>query len=161
MPTVSLAVALCLFAQLDGPSDAKPGSLLPLADPDAVFQSACARLKALEKDHPALAGLGKVKPRIERTDDKRLKSAGIAFEVNAVPPGKAPARAKDKSKPFVYISVQVWTGGSAQPPAGLRGFQHMGKVYDGWVQVYASDPRLVTAVRRAVDEPLLAPAVKE
>lgn len=141
-----------------GPPLASPA---PELDPQKVFQAACDRLKALEAKHGTLNGISKIKPSLQLDENKRLKSASFVFEQNAVPPGKSPARAKDEAKPFFYVSVQVWSGHSQQPPAGLRTIQWKGEVYQAWVQVYGSDAGLVKAVRKAVDEPILAPIPKK
>jgi hypothetical protein len=139
----------------------RPAAPAPQLDPQAVFQSACDRLRELESKYPALGGLSKVKPSVKLSDDKRFESASFTFQQNAAPPGKDPAKALDASKPFLFISVQVWTGHSLQPPAGIHGFQWKDEDYEAWVQVYASDPLIVTAVRKTVAEPILAPPARD
>jgi hypothetical protein len=146
----------------DGPPPVPvPKTPKPELDPEEVFRSACDRLKALEAKHAALKGVAEVKPSTERDDDKQLKAADFVFERNAVPSGKDAAKAKDEGKPFLYVSVQVWSGHSQQPPAGTRGFQWKGKEYTAWVSVDGSDVELVKAIRKAVDEPILAPVPKK
>jgi hypothetical protein len=141
--------------------DPAPVSPKPELDPQEVFQSAIDRLKGLEPKHAMLKGVSEVKPSRQVDDIMRLKSTDFVFAQNAVPPGKNPARAKDEAKPFVYVSVQVWSGHSQQPPGGLRAFQWKGEEYSVWVQVYGSDAELVKAVRKEVEEPILAPIPKK
>lgn len=157
---VTAAVVALATARMSG-GDPPPASSNPELDPQEVFQSAIVRLKGLEAKHGALKGVSEVKPRLQLDDNKRVKSTDFVFEHNAVPPGKNPAKAKDDAKPFVYVSVQVWSGHSQQPPAGLRAFKWKGEEYAAWVQVYGSDADLVKAVRKAVDEPMLAPIPKK
>jgi hypothetical protein len=156
---LAAAVVALATARLLG-GDPPPASPKPELDPQEVFQSAIDRLKVLEAKHGALKGASEVKPRLQLDDDKRLKSTDFVFEQNATPPGKGPAKAKDEAKPFVYVSVQVWSGHSQQPPAGLRVFKWKGEEYVAWVQVYGSNAELVQAVRKAVDEPILTPVPK-
>ncbi len=130
-------------------------------DPREVFQAACNRLKALEPQWNALKGVSAVTPQIELGENKRLTSALFIFQQNAVPPGKEPAKAKDASRPFLYVSVQLWSGRSQQPPASVREFEWKGETYQAWVQVYGSDPELVAALRQTVDEQILAPPAIE
>ena len=163
-PLVNIALAAAVVALVTVPiwaGDPPPASPKPELDPQQVFQSAIDRLKDLEAKHGALKGVSEVKPRLQLDDSKRLKSTDFVFEQNVVPPGKNPAKAKDEAMPFVYVSVQVWSGHSQQPPAGLRAFKWKGKEYAAWVQVYGSDADLVKAVRKAVDEPMLAPLPKK
>jgi hypothetical protein len=158
---VLTAVVVALSPSWVSGGNPPPASPVPEFDPQEVFQAACDRLKDLEAKHGALKGVSEVKPRLQLDDNKRLKAADLVFEQNAVPPGKGPAKAKDAAKSFVYVSVQVWSGHSQQPPAGLRAFIWKGEEYEAWVQVYGSDAELVKAVRKAVDEPILAPAPKK
>ena len=72
-------------------------------------------------------------------------------------PGKNDATAKDDSKPFFYVSVQLWSGRSQSPPANLYEFKWQGQTYQMWVRVYGSDAELVKTVRKSVEEPLLEP----
>jgi hypothetical protein len=154
------AVVALATARMSG-GDPVPASPKPELDPQEVFQSAIDHLKGLEAKHGALKGVSEVKPRLQLDDNKRLKSTDFIFEQNAVPPGKSPAKAKDEAKPFVYVSLQVWSGHSQQPPAGLRAFKWKGEEYAAWLQVYGSDAELVQAVRKAVDEPMLTPMPKK
>ncbi len=156
LAVLTVAVVVLAKARLSG-GDPPPASPGPELDPQEVFRSAVDRLKSLEARHGALKGLSEVKPRLQLDDNKRLKSAGFVSEQNAIPPGKNPARAKDETKPFFHVSVQVWSGHSQQPPGGLRAFKWKGEEYEAWVQVYGSDAELVKAVRKAVDEAILAP----
>jgi hypothetical protein len=126
-------------------------------DPEKVFAKACEWLSALESKQPQLKGVSHVKPVIERDEKNRLKSADFVFEQNAIPPGKGPAKPKDESKPFVYVSIQAWAGRTQQPPAGLCEFEWNQQIYQMWVRVFASDADLVKAVRKTVEEPLREP----
>lgn len=147
-------------AQLFG-QNSSPPSNDPELDPQEVFQLACDRLKNLEAKHGELNGVAKVKPRLQLNGKKELTSAGFVFELNAIPPGKNPAKAKGESKPFFFVSVQVWSGHSQQPPGDLQAFKWKGEEYEAWVQVYGSDAELVKAVRKAVAEPIIAPTPKK
>jgi hypothetical protein len=73
-----------------------------------------------------------------------------------VPQGKEAAKAKDDSKPFVHVSVSLWSGRTTAPPAGLHEFTWKGQTYQMWVRVYGSDAKLVKTVRKNVDEAMLA-----
>ena len=126
-------------------------------DPEAAFRKACELVVALEGKYDLLKGLSRVKPDIQRDGKKRLKSARLVFENNAVSAGKQPARALDDSKPFFFVSVEVWSGRSQQPPADLHEFEWKGKTYQMWVRVYGSDADLVKTVRKSIDEPLSGP----
>jgi uncharacterized protein (TIGR03066 family) len=129
----------------------------PERDPEEAFRKACELVAALEGKHALLKGVSKVKPAVQRDERKRLKSADLIFENNAVPPGKNAAKAKDDSQPFFYVSVQVWSGRSQSPPANLHEFEWQGQTYQMWVRVFGSDAELVTDVRKAIDEPLREP----
>ena len=94
------------------------------------------------------------KPVVQRDEHQRLKSADFAFENNAVPPGKNAAKAKDDSRPFFYVSVQLWSGRTQSPPANLYEFQWQGQTYQMWVRVYGSNAELVKMIRKSIDEPL-------
>jgi len=157
---LTAAVVALSTARMPG-GEPPPASPKPELDPQEVFQSAIDRLKGPEAKHGALKGVSDVKPRLQLDDNKRLKSTDLVFEQNAMPLGKGPAKAKDEAKSFIYVSVQVWSGHSQQPPAGLRPFKWKGEEYTAWVQVYGSDAELVQAVRRAIDEPILAPIPKK
>jgi hypothetical protein len=126
-------------------------------DPEELFRKACERLAALEATRDLLAGVSEVKPVIARDDQGRLKSAHLVFQRNAVPHGKGEAKAADESRPFVHVSVQVWSGRTPSPPANLHAFEWKGQTYQMVVLVFASDAELVRAIRKSVDEPLLAP----
>jgi hypothetical protein len=157
---LTAAIVALTTARMSG-GEKPPASPAPELDPQEVFQAACDRLQNLEAKHGALNGVSKVKPRLQLDDNKRLKSADFVFEQNAVPPVKNPAKAKDEAKPFFYISVQVWSGHSQQPPGGLWAFKWKGEEYEAWVQVNGSNAELVEAVRKAVDEPILTPIPKK
>jgi hypothetical protein len=122
-------------------------------DPQEVLRKAGVRLVALEPKHELLNGVSKVKPAVELDKEKRVKTATLAFDINAVPPGKGPAKAKDDSKPFCWVSLHMWSGPSQQPPANTRIFKWKGESYTVWVQVYGSDAELVKTVRKALEEP--------
>lgn len=126
-------------------------------DPEDVFRKACERLVALEAKHDLLKGVSEVKPLVERDEKGQLKSSRLVFERNAVPPGKGDATAKDESKPFIYVSIQMWSGRSQQPPGDLHVFEYKGVTYQMVVPVFGSDAELVKAIRKAVIEPLSAP----
>jgi hypothetical protein len=129
----------------------------PERDPEEAFRKACALVAALEGTHDMLKGVSTVKPAIERDEHKKLKSAQLVFEKNAVPPGKNAAKAKDESKPFVYVSVELWCGRTQSPPASLYEIQWKGQTYQMWVRVYGSDADLVKLVRKLVEERLREP----
>jgi uncharacterized protein (TIGR03066 family) len=133
----------------------------PERDPEEAFGKACALVAALEGKHDLLKGVSTVKPAIQRDEHKRLKSGQLAFENNAVPPGKNDAKAKDDSKPFFYVSVQLWSGRSQSPPANLHEFKWQGQTYQMWLRVYGSDAELVKMVRKLVDERLREPLPAE
>jgi hypothetical protein len=142
------------------PETDRPGADSPAAaerDPEEAFRGACDRLAALEGKHLLLQGVSRVKPAIQRDDQKRLQSAVVFFENNAVAPTKHSARAKDESRPFCYVSVQVWSGRTQSPPANLYDFPWQGRTYQIWVRVFASDADLVRLVRKAIEEPLIGP----
>jgi hypothetical protein len=111
----------------------------------------------LEPKYGLLKGVSEVKPVIERNEKGRLKEARLVFERNAVPQGKGSARAKDESRPFVYVSIQVWSGRSQAPPGDLDEFEWMGQTYQLWARVFGSDDDLVKAIRKAVDVRSLEP----
>jgi len=129
----------------------------PERNPEETFRRACELVAGLEGKHALLKGVSEVKPAIQRDEQKRLKSADLAFENNAVPPGNNAAKAKDDSQPFFYVSVQVWSGRTQSPPAKLHEFEWQGQTYQMWVRVFGNDAELVTAVRKAIDEPLREP----
>ncbi|HLW63706.1 MAG TPA: hypothetical protein VKS79_00205 [Gemmataceae bacterium] len=62
-----------------------------------------------------------------------------------------------ESKPFVYVSIQLWAGRTQQPPAGLCEFEWKGQVYQMWLRAFASDAGLIKAVRKEVAERLREP----
>src|SRR5262249_52757995 len=93
----------------------------------------------------------------ERDDRDRPKSACLVFERNAVPPGKGPAKPKDESRPFIYVSIQVWLGRTQSPPGDLCEFEWNGRTYRMWVRVFGSDPEFVKVIRNAVDVKQLEP----
>lgn len=143
-------------AQGQGKADRpKPLSVVE-QDPEELFRKARKLIATLEGKHDLLKGVSKVKPSVQR-DQKRLKSAILTFANNAVPPGKNDARAEDESKPFFYLSVQVWAGRSQSPPSNLHEFAWQGQTYQMWVRIFGSDVDLVKMVRRAVDQELRAP----
>ena len=124
-------------------------------NPEEAFQKACERLIALEAKHDLLKGISQVKSIVERDEKARFKSARLVFARNATSPGKEDAKAKDDSKPFFYVSVEVWSGRTQSPPGGLHEFEWKGQTYQMWVRVYGSDTDLVKAVRKTIEEPLL------
>jgi hypothetical protein len=126
-------------------------------NPEEAFRKGCGLVAALEGKHPLLKGVSRVKPVFQRDEQNRLKSAEFVFANNALPPGKNAARAKDDSQPFFYVSVQVWSGRTQSPPANLHEFEWQGQTYQMWVRVFGSDAELVTAIRKAIDEPLREP----
>jgi hypothetical protein len=140
-------------------SDAPPAA--PERDPEEVFRKAGERVAAWEGKHDLLKGVSRVKPVVQRDEQKRLKSAYHTFENNVVPPGKNGARAKDDSRPFFYVSVQAWSGRTPSPPANLYEFKWQGQTYQMWVRVYGSDAGLVERVRKSVEEPLREPLPAE
>lgn len=140
-----------------GPMSGTDPPAAPERDPEEVFRKACDLVAALEGKHDLLKGVAKVKPAVQWDERKRLKSAHLSFENNAVPPGKNDAKAKDDSQPFFYVSVQVWSGRTQSPPANLHEFEWQGRTYQMWVRVYGSDAELVKKVHKSVDEPLREP----
>jgi hypothetical protein len=130
-------------------------------DPEATFRKACSNFVALEPKSEILKGVGETKPVVDNDDKKQLKDARLIFEVNAIPPGKGPAKAKDASKPFVYVSIQVWAGFSQQPAGDMHQFQWQGKDYQMWVRVFASDDKLAKTIRTALDVTALEPPVEK
>jgi hypothetical protein len=124
-------------------------------DPEGALQKARERLIALEANRELLKGASEVKSSIERDEKQRLKSGSFVFARNATSPGKEAAKAKDASKPFFFVSVEVWSGRTPSPPGGLHEFEWKGQTYQMWVRVYGSDADLVKAVQKAIDEPLL------
>ena len=150
------AALACATGRTPG-DDPAPAPAAEWRDPERVFQKACEQLVALERKHDSLKGVSEVKPVLERDEKKRLKSASLVFQRNALPPGKGPAKPKDGSRPFLYVSIQVWSGRSQQPPADLHEFDWKGQTYQMWVRVFGSDVELVKAIRGAVDVPRLEP----
>ena len=140
-----------------GPMANGPPPAAPERDPEKVFHKACELVAALEGKHDLLKGVSKVKPDVQWNEQKRLKSAHLAFANNAVPPGKNAAKAKDDSQPFFYVSVEVWSGRTQSPPGNLHEFAWQGQTYQMWVRVYGSDAELVKMVRKSVDEALREP----
>jgi hypothetical protein len=147
---LAAAVLACLTGRTPG-DDPAPAPAAEVRDPERVFRLACGQLLALERKHHLLKGVSEVKPALERDEKERLKSASLIFERNALPPGKGPAEPKDESKPFLYVSIQVWSGRTQQPPADLHEFEWKGQTYQMWVRVFGTDAELVKAIRRAVD----------
>lgn len=125
-------------------------------DPEELLRKARKLIAALEGKHDLLKGVAKVEPSVER-NEKRLTSGSLTFANNAVPPGKNDARAEDESKPFFYLSVQVWSGRSQSPPSNLHEFAWQGQTYQMWVRIFGSDADLVKMVRKAVEQELRAP----
>jgi hypothetical protein len=138
-------------------SDAPPSSPAEQRDPHVVFRQARQRLVALAPKHDLLNGVTHAKPVIERDDMGRLKSASLVFEQNATPPDKGPAKPKDSSKAFVYVSIEVWSGRSQQPPPGLYEFQWKGQTYQMWVRAFCSDAELAKTVLATVDPRMQGP----
>jgi hypothetical protein len=134
-----------------------PRLAAPARDPEEAFRKACELVAALEGKHDLLKGVSRVRPAVQRDEQKRLKSADLAFANNTVPPGMNDAKAKDPSRPFFYVSVQVWSGRSLSPPGNLHEFEWHGQTYQMWVRVYGSDAELVKRVRKSIDEPLREP----
>jgi uncharacterized protein (TIGR03066 family) len=133
------------------PKSSNP-SAAPERDPEEAFAKACTVVAALEGKHDFLKGVSAVKPAIQRDEHKRLKSGELTFANNAVLPGKNDATAKDGSRPFFYISVQLWSGRTQSPPGNLYEFEWRGQTYQMWVRVYGSDADLVKMVRKWVDD---------
>jgi hypothetical protein len=129
----------------------------PQRDPEEAFAKACALVAVLEGKHDLLKGVSKVKATIQRDENKRLTSGQLAFANNTTAPGKNEAKAKDESKPFLFVSVELWSGRSQAPPANLYEFQWQGQTYQIWIRVYGSDAELVKMVRKLVDERLREP----
>ncbi len=153
---LAAAALACTTGRTPG-DDAAPAPAAESRDPERVFRKACEQLVALERKHDLLKGVSEAKPVVERDEKERPKSASLVFERNALPPGKGPAKAKDGSRPFLYVSIQVWSGRSQQPPADLHEFEWKGQTYQTWVRVFGSDADLVKAIRRAVDVQQLEP----
>jgi hypothetical protein len=149
-----LALAAAVLTCLTGPApghDPAPAPAADVRDPERVFRTACERFLALERTHDFLQGVSEVKPVLKRDTKQRLKSASLVFERNALPPGKGPAKPKDGSRPFLYVSIQVWSGRTQQPPADLHEFEWKGRTFQMWVRVFGTDAAFVQAIRRAVD----------
>ncbi len=146
----------CITERAPG-ADATPASAAEFRDPEKVFHKACEQLVALERKHDLLHGVSEAKPVLERNDKERPRSASLVFERNALPPGKGSAMPKDRSRPFLYVSIQVWSGRSEQPPGDMHEFEWKGQTYQMWVRVFGSDAELVKAIRGAVDVPRLEP----
>jgi uncharacterized protein (TIGR03066 family) len=159
-PTGSNAAARWKKVPQGQPAGGAPPAA-PERDPKVVFLKVCELVAALEGKHDLLKGVSKVKPAVQQDEQKRLKSAYLTFENNAVPPGKNDAKAKDESKPFFSLSVQLWSGRSQSPPANLHEFAWQNQTYQMWVRVSGSDAELVRLVRKAVDEPLQEPLPAE
>jgi hypothetical protein len=155
MCPLTLMIVLAAFATAALSGGDRPPR--PERDPEEAFRKACERFVGLEAKHDVLKGAARIKSEVERGGKGRLKFAQFVFAHNAVPPEKAPARAKDDSQPFFYFSVQAWSGRSQQPPPDLHEFHWKGETYQLWVRVFGSDDRLVKAVRKTVDEPLRGP----
>jgi hypothetical protein len=128
-----------------------------MRDPEQVFRKARELVAALEGKNDLLKGVSRVKPDIQRDEQKRFKSARLVFANNAISADKRPARALDDSKPFFYVSVEVWAGRSQQPPADLHEFEWKGQTYQMWIRVYGSDADFIKTVRKSVDERLRGP----
>jgi hypothetical protein len=153
---LAAAAMACTTGRTPG-DDATPAPAPEFRDPEQVFAKACAQLLALERKHDLLKGVSEAQPVLERDEKLRPKSASLVFERNALPPGKGPAKPMDGSRPFIYVSIQVWSGRSQQPPADLLEFEWKGQTYQMWVRVFASDAELVKVIRRAVDVKQLEP----
>jgi hypothetical protein len=151
-----IAVLVCAAERTAG-IDSPPAPAAEQRDPEEVFRTACERLVALEAKHDMLKGVSRTRPVAERDEREQLKSVRFVFERNAVPPDKGPAKPKDESRPFVYVSIQVWSGRSQQPPADLHEFEWKGQTYQMWVRVFGSDAALNREIRKVVDEPLSRP----
>jgi hypothetical protein len=144
------------------PSDLRQGprgapSPAEQRDPEAMFRKARAGFLALEAKHDLLKGASEVKPVVERDEKGRLKSERLVFERNAVSPGKGPAKPRDESMPFLYVSIQVWLGRTQAPPGDLCEFEWNSQIYQMWARVFASDPGLAKRIRDAVDVQRLEP----
>src|SRR5947209_4775083 len=131
-PLAIAAVVLACPSGRTAEGDAAPVPAAESRDPERVFRKACEQLRALEPKHDLLKGVSEVKPVVERDEKERPKSASLVFERNAVPPGKGPARAKDGSRPFVYVSIRVWSGRTRQPPADVYESEWKGQTYQMW-----------------------------
>jgi hypothetical protein len=153
---LAVAALACTTGRTPG-DDAAPAPAAESRDPERAFRKACEQFVVLERKHDLLKGASEAKPVLERDEKGRLKSAALVFERNALPPGKGPAKPKDESRPFLYVSIQVWSGRSQQPPADLHEFEWNGQTYQMWVRVFGSDGELVNAVRRAADVKRLEP----
>jgi uncharacterized protein (TIGR03067 family) len=129
----------------------------PQRDPEDAFVKACALVAALEGKHDLLKGVSTIKPTMQRDKNKRLTAGELVFANNAARPGKNAAKAKDDSKPFFYISVELWSGRTQSPPANLYEFEWQGQTYQMWLRVHGSDAELVNTVRKSVNERLREP----
>ena len=129
----------------------------PQRDPEDAFAKACALVAALEGKHDLLKGVSTIKPTMQRDKNNRLTAGALVFANNAAPPGKNDATAKDDSKPFFYVSVQLWSGRTQSPPANLYEFEWQGQTYQMWLRVHGSDAELVNTVRKSVNERLREP----
>jgi hypothetical protein len=127
-------------------------------NPDEVLSKSRERLAALAAKYELLKGVADVKTVTERDEKDRPESAQFVFERNSAPTGKA-RKASDETKPFVYVSLQYWSGQSQQPPGGLRFLKWKGQTYQMWLRVFGSDPELVKAVQKAIDDPFNQPPV--
>ena len=153
---LAVAALACPTERTPG-DDAPPTPAAEFRDPERAFRKACAQLVVLERKHDLLKGVAEAKPVLERDEKEQWKSASLVFERNALPPGKGPAQPKDKSKPFLYVSIEVWSGRTQQPPADLHEFEWKGQTYQMWVRVFGSDAELVKTIRRATDVKVLEP----
>jgi hypothetical protein len=157
---LAVVVSACTIAQM-ATAEPPPATTARLRDPEKVFAKSCEELVALESKQPLLKGVGQIKPVLERDEKNRLKSATLVFDRNAIPPGKGPAKPKDESKPFVYVSIQVWVGYSQQPPGDLFVFEWQGQTYQMWVRVYSSDADLVKTIHKAAVERVRVPPAQK
>jgi hypothetical protein len=155
---LTLVAALVTWAPGRTADDvAAPAPAAEYRDPDRVFRKACEGLVALEPKHDLLKGVSEVKPVVERDDKGRPKSASLVFERNAAPAGKGSAQPKDESMPFIYVSIQLWSGRTQSPPGDLHEFEWNGRTYQMWVKVLCSDAELVKVIRKAIDLKQLEP----
>jgi len=155
-----LGLAIALLTCVTGRTTGGDLSYAPeRRDPYESFRNACERLVALEARYDLLKGLSEVKPVTGRDEKNRLVAARFDFERNAAPPDKKyAARAKDESKPFVYLSVGFFSGLSMQPSPDMIAFEWKGQTYQMWVQIYGSNAELLETVRRTVNDALNEPA---
>jgi hypothetical protein len=151
------ATVLAFIAERTPGDDAAPAPAVESRDPDRVFRMACEQLAALERKHELLKGVSEVKPVLERDEKGRLKTASLVFNRNALPPGKGPAKPKDELRAFLYVSIQVWSGRTQQPPGDLHEFEWNGQTYQMWARVFGSDAEFVKVIRRVVDVQRLEP----